>query len=69
MPFGRSVRPAVHREHHGDGERGDGAGAAGSAGAPAAYEDRDRWAVESGRAVMALLDSRLRRGTRHARRW
>ena len=32
----------------------------GSAGAPAPYEDRDRWAVESGRAVMALLDSGLR---------
>src|SRR5580704_12482919 len=32
----------------------------GSAGAPAPYEDRDRWAVESGRAVMALLESRLR---------
>ncbi len=32
----------------------------GSAGAPAPYEDRDRWAVESGRAVMGLLDSRLR---------
>jgi dihydroxy-acid dehydratase len=32
----------------------------GSAGAPAPYEDRDRWAVESGRAVMALLDNRLR---------
>jgi dihydroxy-acid dehydratase len=32
----------------------------GSAGAPAPYEDRDRWAVESGRAVMALLNSRLR---------
>jgi dihydroxy-acid dehydratase len=32
----------------------------GSAGAPAPYEDRDRWAVESGRAVMALLDSQLR---------
>jgi dihydroxy-acid dehydratase len=32
----------------------------GSAGAPAPYEDRDRWAVESGRAVMAMLDSRLR---------
>ncbi|HET6194172.1 MAG TPA: dihydroxy-acid dehydratase [Acetobacteraceae bacterium] len=32
----------------------------GSAGAPAPYEDRDRWAMESGRAVMALLDSRLR---------
>jgi dihydroxy-acid dehydratase len=32
----------------------------GSAGAPAPYEDRDRWAVESGRAVMALIDSRLR---------
>jgi dihydroxy-acid dehydratase len=32
----------------------------GSAGAPAPYEDRDRWAVASGRAVMALLDSRLR---------
>ena len=32
----------------------------GSAGAPAPYEDRDRCAVESGRAVMALLDSRLR---------
>ena len=32
----------------------------GSAGAPAPYEDRDRWAVESGRAVMALLDHRLR---------
>ena len=32
----------------------------GSAGAPAPYEDRDSWAVESGHAVMALLDSRLR---------
>src|ERR1700704_3152145 len=32
----------------------------GSAGAPAPYEDRDRFAVESGRAVMALLESRLR---------
>src|SRR3984957_10139689 len=32
----------------------------GSAGAPAPYEDRDRWAVESGRAVMALLASGLR---------
>ncbi len=32
----------------------------GSAGAPAPYEDRDRWAVESGRAVMALLESGLR---------
>jgi dihydroxy-acid dehydratase len=32
----------------------------GSAGAPAPYEDRDRWAVESGRSVMTLLDSRLR---------
>src|SRR5215475_6487255 len=31
-----------------------------SAGAPAPYEERDRWAVESGRAVMALLDSKLR---------
>src|SRR3984957_8663400 len=31
-----------------------------SAGAPAPYEERDRWGVESGRAVMALLDSRLR---------
>ncbi len=32
----------------------------GSAGAPAPYEDRDRWAVESGRAVMHLLESGLR---------
>ena len=32
----------------------------GSAGAPAPYEDRDRWAVESGRAVMRLLESGLR---------
>ena len=32
----------------------------GSAGAPAPYEDRDRWAVESGRVVMALLESGLR---------
>ncbi|MBV9736281.1 MAG: dihydroxy-acid dehydratase [Acidisphaera sp.] len=32
----------------------------GSAGAPAPYEDRDRWAAESGRAVMALVGSRLR---------
>src|SRR5215813_10671554 len=32
----------------------------GSAGAPAPYEDRDRWAVESGRAVMALLQNRIR---------
>ncbi len=32
----------------------------GSAGAPAPYEDRDRYAVESGRAVMSLLESRVR---------
>lgn len=32
----------------------------GSAGSPAPYEDRDRWAVESGRAVMALIASGLR---------
>jgi dihydroxy-acid dehydratase len=32
----------------------------GSAGAPAPYEDRDRYAVESGRSVMALVASRLR---------
>ncbi len=32
----------------------------GSAGAPAPYEDRDRFAVESGRAVVDLLETRLR---------
>jgi dihydroxy-acid dehydratase len=32
----------------------------GSAGAPAPYEDRDRFAVESGRAVMTLVESGLR---------
>jgi dihydroxy-acid dehydratase len=32
----------------------------GSAGSPAPYEERDRFALDSGRAVMALLDSRLR---------
>ncbi|GGG51204.1 dihydroxy-acid dehydratase [Caldovatus sediminis] len=32
----------------------------GSAGAPAPYEDRDRWAVESGRAVMELIRRNLR---------
>src|SRR6188472_1016811 len=32
----------------------------GSAGSPAPYEERDRFAVESGRAVMQLLESRLR---------
>jgi dihydroxy-acid dehydratase len=32
----------------------------GSAGAPAPYEERDRWAVESGRAVMKLIESRIR---------
>jgi dihydroxy-acid dehydratase len=32
----------------------------GSAGAPAPYEERDAWAVESGRAVMALLRTGLR---------
>jgi len=32
----------------------------GSAGAPAPYEDRDKWAVESGKAVMALLRRNLR---------
>jgi dihydroxy-acid dehydratase len=32
----------------------------GSAGAPAPYEDRDRFAVESGRAVMALIKNQLR---------
>jgi dihydroxy-acid dehydratase len=32
----------------------------GSAGSPAPYEERDRFAVDSGRAVMALLASKLR---------
>ncbi|QJE72903.1 dihydroxy-acid dehydratase [Aerophototrophica crusticola] len=32
----------------------------GSAGAPAPYEDRDRWAVRSGEAVMRLLELNLR---------
>jgi dihydroxy-acid dehydratase len=32
----------------------------GSAGAPAPYEDRDRWAVASGRAVMQLIEQRIR---------
>jgi dihydroxy-acid dehydratase len=32
----------------------------GSAGAPAPYEDRDRFAVESGRAVVKLLEMKLR---------
>ncbi|MBV1798435.1 dihydroxy-acid dehydratase [Siccirubricoccus sp. G192] len=32
----------------------------GSAGAPAPYEDRDRWAVESGKAVMELIRRNLR---------
>jgi dihydroxy-acid dehydratase len=32
----------------------------GSAGSPAPYEERDRWAVESGQAVMGLLERRLR---------
>ncbi len=32
----------------------------GSAGAPAPYEERDRWAVESGRAVMHLIERRIR---------
>ena len=32
----------------------------GSAGSPAPYEERDRFAVDSGRAVMALLESGLR---------
>jgi dihydroxy-acid dehydratase len=32
----------------------------GSAGAPAPYEDRDRWAVASGRAVMELLNKNIR---------
>ena len=32
----------------------------GSAGSPAPYEERDRWAVESGRAVMALIEQNIR---------
>jgi dihydroxy-acid dehydratase len=32
----------------------------GSAGAPAPYEERDRWAVESGRAVMNLIEKNIR---------
>ncbi|WP_424136442.1 dihydroxy-acid dehydratase [Roseomonas chloroacetimidivorans] len=32
----------------------------GSAGAPAPYEDRDKWAVESGKAVMDLLKKNIR---------
>ncbi len=31
-----------------------------SAGAPAPYEDRDRWALESGRAVMRLIEQNIR---------
>ena len=31
-----------------------------SAGAPAPYEERDRWAVESGRAVMKLVEQNIR---------
>ncbi len=32
----------------------------GSAGVPAPHEERDRWAVESGRAVMRLLEKNIR---------
>src|ERR1700691_1385467 len=32
----------------------------GSAGSPAPYEERDRFAVESGEAVMALIEKRIR---------
>ena len=32
----------------------------GSAGSPAPYEERDRWAVESGRAVMSLVADNIR---------
>jgi dihydroxy-acid dehydratase len=32
----------------------------GSAGTPAPYEERDRWALESGRAVMNLVEQRIR---------
>jgi dihydroxy-acid dehydratase len=32
----------------------------GSAGSPAPYEDRDRFAVQSGRAVMQLVENRIR---------
>lgn len=32
----------------------------GSAGAPAPYEERDAWAVESGRAVMNLIEKNIR---------
>jgi dihydroxy-acid dehydratase len=32
----------------------------GSAGAPAPYEERDRFALESGRAVVSLIENRLR---------
>ena len=32
----------------------------GSAGAPAPYEERDRWALESGRAVVQLIERNLR---------
>jgi dihydroxy-acid dehydratase len=32
----------------------------GSAGSPAPYEERDVWAVESGRAVMALVEKNIR---------
>ena len=32
----------------------------GSAGSPAPYEERDRWAVESGKAVMQLVENRIR---------
>jgi dihydroxy-acid dehydratase len=32
----------------------------GSAGSPAPYEERDRFAVESGRAVMAMLENHIR---------
>ena len=49
LPERRRLRRPVHRQHHGDASReAIGLALPGSAGTPAPYEERDRWAVEVG---------------------
>ncbi len=63
MSVRRLLRRAVHRQHDGDGRRGDRACAAASCGAPAPYEMRDRFNFASGEKIMELIAKNIGRAT------
>ena len=60
LPFGRLLRRAVHRQHHGLCVEAIGLALPHSAGTPAPYEIRDTYAHKSGEAVMDLIGLNLR---------